>query len=70
MGQTELRLGLGLTLLKFNGKLYLPLAAKAESVLCTVEPYENESKIFTKLRAENVSFLTRLILNPGLRLKT
>lgn len=52
-GRIDLYTGLGLTLLKFSGKLHLPLTARLESFLGTIELHESEDKTLAELRAEN-----------------
>jgi hypothetical protein len=56
---------LGLTLIPFNGDLYLPLKATIESILGNAELTETEATTIAQLRAEN-SDIPALILSPTL----
>jgi hypothetical protein len=64
-GRIDLYTGLGLTLLKFSGKLHLPLAAKVQTFLGTIELRETEDKTLAELRAENDDIPT-WIMAPAL----
>ena len=56
---------LGLTLIPFNGDLYLPLKATIDSILGNMELTETETSTIAQLRAEN-SDIPALILSPTL----
>jgi hypothetical protein len=64
-GQIAIYTGLGLTMLHFNGDLHLPLAAKVQTFLGTVELRKTEDKTLAELRAENDDIPT-WILAPAL----
>jgi hypothetical protein len=64
-GRTDLYTGLGLTLLKFSGKLHLPLVARVDSLLGAIELRKTEDKTLAELRVENDDIPT-WILSPSL----
>jgi hypothetical protein len=64
-GRTDLYAGLGLTLLNFSGKLHLPLTARVETFLGTIELHDSEDKTLAELRAENDD-IPAWILSPAL----
>jgi hypothetical protein len=64
-GRTDLYAGLGLTLLKFSGKLHLPLTARIETFLGTIELHDSEDMTLAELRTENDD-IPAWILSPAL----
>jgi hypothetical protein len=54
-------------MLKFSGKLHLPLVARVESFLGTIELRKTEDKTLAELRSEN-NDIPAWILSPALTL--
>jgi hypothetical protein len=64
-GRITIYTGLGITLLSFSGKLHLPLAARVETFLGTIELSKSEDKTLAELRAENTD-IPAWLLSPAL----
>jgi hypothetical protein len=62
-----LHVGLGLTLLKFNGDMHLPLNVSLQTPLGTIDVYKTEEQTLAELRTENDG-IPAWILAPALSL--
>ena len=64
-GRITIYTGLGITLLSFSGQMHLPLTARVETFLGTIELSKSEDKTLAELRAENAD-IPAWLLSPAL----